>query len=148
MKLLQFAVASIVDANTEYGLTHNDGRVDHTAAVEQGRAIRARSIIALYSLIKQNIGKAISSYRAQAKKRRQIATLGQLNDHLLQDIGLSREDVLAAQLGRVTLEQLDAERYNQVQSELLDRPSIIQIGQQTLQLDAVNEAVYGEAKCA
>lgn len=148
MKLLQFAVASVVDANTGYGLAHNSGRIDYTAAVSHGRTIRATSILALYRLIKEKIGNSISSYRAHVNKRNQIATLARLNDHLLQDIGLSREDVLAAQLGQVTLEQLDTGRYNQVQRQILDRSSTTQVGQRTLQLDAVNEAIYGEAKCA
>jgi len=148
MKLLQFGVASIVDANTGNGLPYNVGRIDYAAAAQHGRTIRAKSIIALYNLIKDKLGNAISSYRERALKRRQLAALTQLDDHLLKDIGLSRGDVFAVELGQVTLEQLDAQRRNDYQHELPGLTTVDQIGQQSLQLDAVNEAVYNEAKCA
>ena len=148
MKLLQFGIASIVDANTGNGLAHNEGRIDYAAAAQHGRTIRAKSIIALYSLIKEKLGNAISSYQARASQRRQLIALAQLDDHLLKDIGLSRGDVFAVELGQMTLEQLDAQRRSGSQDELPNLPTIDQIGQQSLQLDAVNEAVYDEAKCA
>ena len=46
MKLFQFAVASIVDANTGNGLLHSGGRIDYTAAEHHGRAIRAKTVAA------------------------------------------------------------------------------------------------------
>ena len=145
MKLLQFAVASLVDANTGHGLSHNGGRIDYTAAIQSERTIRAKSII---GLIKDKLGNAISNYRERALNRRQLVALTQLDDHLLKDIGLSRGDVFAVELGQVTLEQLDAQRRNDYQDELPGLTTVDQIGQQSLQLDAVNEAVYNEAKCA
>jgi uncharacterized protein YjiS (DUF1127 family) len=148
MSLIQFAVASIVDANTGNGLVHNEGRIDYAAAAQRGRTIRSKSIIALYSLIKDNLGNAFSNYRERAAQRRQLVTLAQLDDHLLKDIGLSRGDVIAVELGQVTLEQLDAQRRSGSQDKLPDLTTVDQIGQQSLQLDAVNEAVYIEAKCA
>jgi uncharacterized protein YjiS (DUF1127 family) len=110
MKLLQIAVASIVDANTGYGLPHKGGRIDYPAKIQRGRSIRARAVVALYGMLKEQLSKAISRYRAHVKQRRQLALLGQLNDHQLRDIGFSREDLLAAELGQVTLQQLDAKR--------------------------------------
>ena len=38
----------------------------------------------------------VNGARAEAAHRRQFRALGQLNDHLLRDIGLSREDVARA----------------------------------------------------
>jgi uncharacterized protein YjiS (DUF1127 family) len=148
MKLLQLSVASIVDANTGYGLAHSGGRVDYSAQARHGRTIRAKSIVALYGLAKEQLSKAISSYHEHVKQRRQLAVLGQLNNHLLSDIGLSRGDLIAAELGQVSLQQLDAKRRNGKQNELPDLTTAGRIGQQTLQLSAVNEAVYAEAKCA
>jgi len=148
MKLLQFGVASIVDANTGNGLVHNEGRIDYAAAAQHGRTIRAKSIIALYNEIKEKLGNTISNYQARASKRHQLAALAQLDDHLLKDIGLSRGDVIAVELGQMTLEQLDAQRRSDYQGESPNLNVIDQIGQQSLQLDAVNEAVYSEAKCA
>lgn len=148
MKLIQFAVASIVDANTGNGLAHNEGRIDYAAAAQHGRNIRAKSIIALYSLIKEKLRNAISSYRERAIRRHQFVALTQLDDHLLKDIGLSRGDVIAVELGQMTLEQLDAQRRNNFRDELPALQAVDQIGQQSLQLDAVNEAAYNEVKCA
>jgi uncharacterized protein YjiS (DUF1127 family) len=148
MSLIQFAVASIVDANSGYGLVHNGGRIDYAAAAQRGRAIRAKSIIALYSLIKDKLGNVISGYRERAQKRRQLVDLAQLDDRLLKDIGLSRGDMFAVELGQVTLKQLDAQRGNDYRNELPDLTTASQIGEQTLKLDAANEAVYDGAKCA
>jgi uncharacterized protein YjiS (DUF1127 family) len=148
MKSLQFAVASIVDANTGQGLAHNGGRIDYAAAAQHGRTIRAKSIIALYRLIKAQLGKAFSNYRERAAQRRQLADLAQLDDRLLKDIGLSRGDMIAVELGQVTLQQLDAQHRNDYRNELPNLTTASQIGAQTLKLDAVNQAVYAEAKCA
>jgi uncharacterized protein YjiS (DUF1127 family) len=148
MKSLQYAVASIVDANTGHGLTHNGGRIDYAAATQHGRTIRAKSIIALYRLIKAQLGKVISNYRERAAQRRQLVTLAQLDDRILKDIGLSRGDVIAVELGQLTLQQLDAKRRNDYRNESLDLTTVDRIGEQTLKLDAVNQAVYAEAKCA
>jgi uncharacterized protein YjiS (DUF1127 family) len=148
MKSLQYAVASIVDANTGHGLAHNGGRIDYAAAAQHGRTIRAKSIIALYRLIKAQLGNAISNYRERAMQRRQLADLAQLDDRLLKDIGLSRGDVIAVELGQVTLQQLDAQRRNDYRNGLPDLTTADRIGEQTLKLDAVNQAVYAEAKCA
>jgi uncharacterized protein YjiS (DUF1127 family) len=148
MKLLQLAVASIVDANTGYGMAHSGGRIDYPAQVRHGRSIRAKSIMALYGRVKEQLGKAISSYHEHVKQRRQLVLLGQLNDHLLRDIGLSRGELIAARLGQVTLQQLDAKRGNDKRNELSDVTTAARVDRQTLQLGAVNEAVYSEAKCA
>jgi len=148
MKLLQIAVASIVDANTGYGLAHSGGRIDYSAQARNGRTIRAKSIVALYGLLKEQLGKAVSSYREHTKHRRQLSVLGQLNDHLLRDIGLSRGDLIAAELGQVTLAQLDGQRHNGKQNELSNLTTADRVDRQTLQLSAINEAVYAEAKCA
>ena len=148
MSLLQFAVASIVDANTGSALVRNGGRIDYAAAAQQGRSIRSKSIIALYSLIKDKLGSAISSYRERIQKRRQLVALAQLDDHLLKDIGLSRGDVIAVDIGQVTLEQLDAQRRNSYRNQLSNMAIAGRIDQQTLNFDAVNEAVYDEARCA
>ena len=148
MKLLQLAVASIVDANTGYGLAHSGGRIDYSAQARNGRSIRGKSIVALYALLKDQLSRAISRYHEQVKQRRQLESLGQLNDHLLRDIGLSRGDLIAAELSQGHLAQLDAQRYNNKQDKLPDSTTAGRVDQQTLQLNAVNEAIYTGAKCA
>jgi hypothetical protein len=66
----------------------------------------------------------------------------------LKDIGLSRGDVFAIELGQMTLQQLNAQRHNRYQSKILNLTTSVRTAQQGLQLDAVNEAVYTESKCA
>jgi len=148
MKLLQLAVASIVDANTGYGLAHGGGRIDYSAQAHHGRSLRAKSIVALYDLAKEKLRKTISGYHEHVRQRRQIALLGQLNDHLLRDIGLSREDLNAAELGQVALQQLEAKPRNGKQLDLPALTTADRVDRKTLQLGAINEAVYTEARCA
>jgi len=148
MKLLQIAVASIVDANTGYGLAHSGGSIDYSAQARNGRSIRAKSIMALYGLVKEQLSKSISSYHEQVKQRRQLALLAQLNDNLLRDIGLSRGDLIAAELGQVNLQQHDAKHRSDKQNELPELTTADRVDRQTLQLSAINEAVFTEVKCA
>ena len=148
MKLIQLAVASIVDANTGYGMPHRGGRIDYSAQVQLGRGIRARSILALYGMLKEQSSKAISRYRTHVKERRQLALLGRLNDHMLRDIGFAREDLMAAESGQVTLQQLDAKRTNGKRHELTALTTADRVDRHTLQLSAINEADFANAKCA
>ena len=148
MKLLQIAVASIVDANTGYGLPHKGGRIDYPAKIQRGRSIRARAVVALYGMLKEQLSKAISRYRAHVKQRRQLALLGQLSDHQLRDIGFSREDMIAVELGQVTLQQLDAKRTSGKRHNLTSLMTADRVDRHTLQLSAINEANYAKAKCA
>ncbi len=43
-------------------------------------------------------------------KRRNLHHLARLNDHILEDIGISRGDVIALQMGQLDLPQLEARR--------------------------------------
>ena len=106
MKLFQFAVASIVDANTGNGLVHTGGRIDYAAAEHRGRTIRANTVTTLISLIKGQISNAIATYKVRALQRRGLTELSHLDDHLLKDIGLTRADLIAVELGHATLAEL------------------------------------------
>ena len=145
MKLLQFAVASIVDANTGQGLAHEVNHYGYAASARNGRVIRAKSIAALYRQIKVRVGNAISGYREHANRQRQNAALAKLDDRLLKDIGLSREDIYALQSGAVSIKQVEATRFNHHQSRVLETT---RVDPQALQLDAANETLYAGAKCA
>ena len=110
MKHFLFAIASIVDANTRFGPSHGGGKIDYRAAEQHERAIRAKSIIALFAAIKQRIGVAVEAYRVRVQAPRDLQTLLNLSDRMLKDIGLHRGDLESVQYGAVTLKQLDAER--------------------------------------
>ena len=144
MKLLQFAVASIVDANTGNGLVHTGSRIDYTAAEHHGLAIRAKTVAALIGLIKDQISNAISYLRKRASQRRGLAQLSRLDDRLLRDIGLTRGDLVAVERGQTTLAELaPAHRTGNKDGALMRTvPDKIQ------HIKAANETYYVEEKCA
>ena len=148
MKLLQFGVASIVDANTGNGLVHSGGRIDYAAAEHRGRAIRAKTVTTLISLIKTHINNAISTYKARARQRRGLSELSRLDDRLLKDIGFTRGDLVTVELGHTTLAELSPlHRADRVTGTLN-----LTVPNQTIdpdqEIDAVNETYYVEPKCA
>ena len=110
MKLIQFAVASIVDANTGGSYARHVDSIDTREAERNAHAIRARSIFAVGRAIRNAIGDALERRRDAAEKRRALNDLLALNDHHLADIGLHRGDLVAVKLGATTLETLSAER--------------------------------------
>ena len=147
MKLLQFAVASIVDANTGYGFVQGAGN-DYSAAEKHGRSIRARSVIALLVQIRERIAGAVASYRAHAAQKRQLAILANLNDHALKDIGLSRGDITAVELGQLTFAKLEAERRINQSAMASSDAALAPIDLTDSATRAVNEAIFTRAKCA
>jgi uncharacterized protein YjiS (DUF1127 family) len=148
MKNFSFAIASIVDANTGFGLSHGGRKIDYRAAERHGRTIRAKSIIALFGAIKQRIGVAVEAYWVRAQARHDLQTLLNLSDSMLKDIGLTRSDLASVQYGVVTLKQLDAERKaaHQVAGQHVTTSTRVEKVNQTR--EAVNQEIYAEAKCA
>lgn len=148
MKLLQFAVASIVDANTGQGLVHDVRNIHSADHISNGRTIRARSILDTLKLIKDQLAGSVSSLRAHIRSQGQLAVLARLDDHLLRDIGISREDIYAAQSGLISMEQFKAKRDKTNRYSGLEVVRDSQPDTKLLQSEAINEAVFSEAKCA
>ena len=147
MKLFQYAIASIVDANTGFGL-HRDAQVDSYAVAEQnGRRIRARSVLALLGSIRRDIAAVIESLRAYRERRRKIGEVVALSDRQLDDIGLNRGDVLALEQGIIDLEQLEARRFENLGNK---RVHLYRGNRHRNDVSrhAVNEAIFARAKCA
>ena len=147
MSILQFAVASLVDANTGNGLVHHEGRINYAAAEQRGRVIRANSVKSLFAAIKTQAGTLLANYRERTRQRRELNALLQLNDYHLRDIGLTRGDLFAVEMGQVTLAQLDAHRNKQFIAKT-SPAKVDQINLQTENLTVANESFYDEAKCA
>jgi uncharacterized protein YjiS (DUF1127 family) len=148
MKLIQFAVASIVDANTGHGLVHRSGKIDYPAAEQRGHRIRAHSISDLVTSISKLIGKVKSIYQARAELRRDLGELSRLNEHQLRDIGVSRGDLFEVEMGNITLVELNARRHSDHARDGLNLIELNQVGAGTQQRQAVNERLFNEAKCA
>ena len=148
MNYFHFAIASLVDANTGHGLVHNTDKIDYAAAASHGRQIRASSIVALPGQVKRRLSKAIASIRERHAQKRYLRRLAGLNDHILEDIGMSRGDVIALQLGQIDLRQLEVRRAkNRSASSLLPAAITGSVGN-TIRRNAFNEAVFARAKCA
>lgn len=113
MKSLQFAIASIVDANTshQFGSSFSSDPIDnYQASMLEGRKIRAKSLIAIFDSLRQRLSAAVARYRQRAEYRQHVRQLLNLSDRMLSDIGLERGDLAALRAGLVTLEQLGRKR--------------------------------------
>ena len=146
MKHFQFAIASIVDANTGHGLVQGGG-ADYRGQQLHSRAIRSRSVHALLTAIAERVRGTVTAYRDKLRQRRAIDDLAQLSDHYLDDIGLTQGDIAAVRLGQNSLEQLNADRRARLAAASLDHLETRRLDTRAT-ADAVNEAVYLEAKCA
>jgi uncharacterized protein YjiS (DUF1127 family) len=149
MNTFQFAIASIVDANTGNGLVHNGGKIDYAAAASRGNRIRAKTIITLFGLASRRLSKAIASIRERRAEKRRISQLARLNDHILEDIGISRGDVVALRLGQIDFEQLETRRDQNRSAAARLQPVATTRGiDNRVRRDAFNEAVFAKARCA
>ena len=148
MKHLHFAIASIVDANTGFGLNHGGGNVDYETGERVARKLRSKSVHAFFGAIGNIVRDAAAAYREKVRERRALAQLSNLNDHYLDDIGLTRGDILAVKLGQTTLDVLDSDRRARLAVAPLDFVDTSTVDDRARKADAVNEAEYGATKCA
>ncbi|MDC1287475.1 DUF1127 domain-containing protein [Gammaproteobacteria bacterium] len=148
MKTLQFGIASIVDSNTGNGLPHTDGRIDYAVAEKNAQHIRSKTVTTLAQRIGKAITTAIRILREQREHKRNIQLLAGLNDHMLEDIGLSRGEVNAAQLGQIDLQQLMARQHEPSYGKRLQLRSVQTSNHNPVIDNASNEALYTGAKCA
>ena len=148
MKLFQYAVASIVDANTGNGLLHHGNAIDYGALERRSRRIRSRSITDLLALVKARLVAAIADYRAGLKQRRDLRTLQKLNDHLLQDMGLTRADLYSVEMGATSLAEMTSSRFAARRDHQLESNRLVGSEGVDQVLDASNEALFEQKKCA
>ena len=143
MNLIVNAVASIVDAHTHY--LDATGQPDYRDRVQHGRSIRAHSVLTSIAALRSWLGNAVDNFRARAEEKREISHLLNLNDHLLEDIGLTREELLAAKYGAVSLAELQTS--NQV-NRSASKPGSHKLDSQVTRAKAANESVFGVPECA
>ncbi len=148
MKVVEFAIASIVDANTGYGLEGKNLSVDYSSATHTAHEIRAKTILALFASIKHRIGQVISNYRVRANNRRAINEISKLSDWLLGDIGIERYEIAQLRAGLITLEELDASRRPGQVDIVQALQSPVRIDKEVRKLGAVNQDSYVLARCA
>jgi uncharacterized protein YjiS (DUF1127 family) len=150
MKLIQLGIASIVDTNTGNGFPHYAGGIgiDYATAKNHAHKIRSRSVITLLQQFREMISSTLQSLQQRHEQRRDIERLTRLNDHMLEDIGLTRGDVSAAQLGQIDLSQLGARRNEGTSSPVVPLRNVAGIRGKADNRSAINEATYASAKCA
>jgi uncharacterized protein YjiS (DUF1127 family) len=148
MKLIQLGIASIVDANTGSVFPHTTGGIDYAAAENHAHRIRSRSVITLLQRIGEKISSTLQALYQRSEQRRGIQRLSQLNDRTLEDIGFTRGDVIAAQLGQIDLSQLEARRYEGTSSAVVPLRNVAGIHRKADNHSAINDAIYASAKCA
>lgn len=146
MKLVTFAIASIVDANTHY--LHHDDRPDYQAAMRHGREIRGKSVLQSLRTLVETVRNAVDRLRVRTREKREVASMLQMSDALLEDIGLQRSDLIAVHYGITSLAELQARRQAReafAGSRKTIRSVAVSIGSDD---NAANEAVFTPAKCA
>lgn len=147
MKAFHYAIASIVDANTSFGL-HRDASVSGYRAAEQhGREIRAKSTINLLASIGRGLAAIPAALRTYNERKRKIREISALTDRQLDDIGLSRGDIVALQYGMIDLTELESLRIENLGSKRVQLPRAASARHEAPR-HAVNEAVFARAKCA
>ena len=148
MSLFTFAISSIVDANTGYGLSGTRQFFDIETASSRDRGFVSNSVHGLIGRIKSAISNGIGSYQARAQERRDLAELQRMSDSMLRDIGLHRGDLIAVELGSVSLEQLQKERRGE-RDEAQEIVNTVRLARAAgIEHDAANEASYQDRKCA
>jgi len=148
MKVVEFAIASIVDANTGYGLEGKNLSVDYSSATHTAHEIRAKTILALFASIKHRIGQVISNYHVRANNRRAINELSNLSDRLLKDIGIERYDIAQLRAGYTTLEELEASRRPDKVDIVQALQSPVRIDKEVRKLGAENQDSCVLTRCA
>jgi uncharacterized protein YjiS (DUF1127 family) len=112
MKLLQFAVSSVVVATTGSHLTQTSNRIDQTENTQyQARQTRASILqiiqnkVASVSLL---ISQLATANRRRLQQNKDTVQILQLNDHYLKDIGLTHDDLADLRSGQRSLKELSS----------------------------------------
>ena len=147
MKPFTFAIASIVDSNTGYGLPRGGG-IDYESIERASRKRRATAFINLLVRARS----AVSTLAYRLRKRRELARslreLSALNDRMLEDIGFTRGDVLAAQSGQLDRNELELRREHNRGKRPVRLHAAVSTAKNENPVQAINEAVFARAKCA
>ena len=147
MKPFTFAIASIVDSNTGYGLPHGGG-IDYKSIERASRKRRATAFVNLLVRVRSAFGTLGYRLRKRRELARSLRELSALNDRMLEDIGFTRGDVLAAQAGQLDRSELELRREQNRGSQRIRIREAVSVTGNDNPIKAVNEAVFARAKCA
>jgi uncharacterized protein YjiS (DUF1127 family) len=145
---MQFAVASVVDANTQDGLLNHLGATKSRHEMAPGKVDRFPRLKFLGQSITNFVANLLAAYRERSKARRDLEQLQGLSDHLLRDIGIGRNDLDAVDRGAISLEDL-RNRRSQSRTESLATLDQFQLSRCVDDsVNVANEASYKPTQCA
>jgi uncharacterized protein YjiS (DUF1127 family) len=154
MKLFNFAIASIVDANTGTGISRqfiDQSGSEDSGYLQYGHEIRAKSVLGVLAKIKNAVRQFVNDSRAAARARRNNEEVLQLSENILKDIGLTFVDTQDLKSGQTTLEALNARR-DQYRDQAARSNRLIRstkrVSSRVVDIDSANQAHYEVAKCA
>ena len=147
MNLFTFAISSIVDTNTGY-LSANKQFIDVDKAASHAREIRAESGNGVFTAIRSAIASLLERRRQRVQERRGLNALLRMNDHMLGDIGLTRGDLVAVEMGSITLQDLQAERRPTRQDDIIDLEPAPATAPLEVEDEAANEPAFDDKKIA
>lgn len=114
MKLLQFAVSSVVGATTGSHVTKTSSGTSQPESV-QYRTLQTRTSI--LQTLRNNVAsvsklasRLVAANRERLQRNRDVGQILQLNAHYLKDIGLTYNDLADLRSGQKSLEGLNAMR--------------------------------------
>ena len=148
MNDFQFAIASIVDTNTGYGLPKSKLDSGREISTTRTRHTALRTFVDYLQRIRSGITAARIVLRKRRKLKQGMRQLALLNDHMLEDIGLTRGDVIAAQNGEIDQAQLQTRRVRNRDIKLIATPRAAGISSKPVKGEAVNDAVFENRRCA
>ena len=152
MKNIQFAIESIVDANSRYAFPHKNAKnakIDYRAAEQHSRLIRSQSVASWFGSIKPALADAFSRFKARMEEKKNLQKLFDLDDHHLQDIGLTRNQLFEVKDGAMTLRQLHQLQANKRSAWIQSVPAtLIRQDDGKNRTTAANEDHFACAECA
>ena len=148
MNTFYHAVASLVDANTNYLPSQTRDAAFYPQARSQARRIRARSLLALVGKLRGALAERLAAVRAAAEERRQLRELRRLDDRLLRDIGLHRGDLRAVELGLIELEDLARKRRQEVHRIVAVAEPLADAARRGASREAANDPALRDTRCA
>jgi uncharacterized protein YjiS (DUF1127 family) len=154
MKLLNFAIASMVDANTGNAVNRDFGAQflsNHSSYRQFGGELHAASFVNVPDKIKSTFNLLIKNYKARAREIRDTEKILQMSSHMLKDIGLSFEDLQDLESRQITLKALGTLRnqycYEAASNDRLNQTSN-RVWSKPINIDSANQAQYQITKCA
>ena len=148
MKPLHYAIASIVDSNTGFGLPQDSARIDYAAAEQNSRRLRSRKFYNYLQRIRSGISVVRHVLRKRRELKRGLRQLSSLDDRLLDDVGFARGDIIAAQSGHLDRDGLEQRRVDNRGNKGIAGLRQVAAVRHSHAQHAANEATFAKARCA